>query len=176
MLCHSSKYKEFLTAAEKCLKNFYGSDIQKSNDFGRIVSSGHCDRLKGLLEGNPGRIVTGGKVDASDHYVEPTIIADAKLDSKIMREEIFGPLLPVMSYSTTEEAISIINSDNLRKPLALYIFSKDRTMIDTVTSSVSSGGVVVNDTIFHVMNPYIPFGGVGGSGMGGYHGESSQPY
>lgn len=171
MLCHSSKYEEFLSCAVKCLKTFYGDDIQKSNDFCRIISEGHCLRLKGLLEGNPGRIVTGGKVDASDRYVEPTIIADVKLDSKLMREEIFGPMLPVMKYETTDEAIAIMNTENLGKPLALYVFSKDRQMIDKVTSAVTSGGVVINDTVFHVLNPYMPFGGVGRSGMGGYHGK-----
>jgi aldehyde dehydrogenase (NAD+) len=171
VLCHSSKYNEFLTCAQKCLKDFYGDDVQKSNDFCRIVSERHCIRLKGLLEGEPGRIVAGGKVDPSDRYVEPTIIADVKLDSKLMKEEIFGPLLPVMQFETIDDAISIMNAENLGKPLVLYIFSKDRQMIDKVTTAVTSGGVLVNDTLFHVVNPYMPFGGVGGSGMGGYHGE-----
>ena len=152
MLCHSSKYEEFLTSAQSCLKTFYGDNVQKSVDFGRIVTGPHCSRLQGLLEGNPGRVVCGGKVDINDKYVEPTIIADVKLDSKLMTEEIFGPLLPVMQYTNIEDAIAIINSENLRKPLALYIFSKDRQLIDKVTSAVSSGGVIINDTIFHVMN------------------------
>ena len=169
-MCHASKYQEFLKVGAKCLKTFYGDNVQKSTDFSRIVSSQHCERLQGLLEGNPGTIVAGGRIDVSDRFVEPTIIADVKLDSKIMSEEIFGPLLPTMQYEDIDDVINIINSDNLRKPLALYIFSKDRKMIDKVTSLVPSGGVVINDTIFHVMNPYIPFGGVGGSGTGAYHG------
>lgn len=171
VLCHESRYKEFLEAAVRCLKTFYGDEIQKSDHFARIVSTQHCERLKGLLEGNPGRIVCGGKVDVKDKYVEPTIIADVKMDSKLMTEEIFGPLLPVVAYTNVDDIITLINSETLQKPLALYIFSKDRKMIDKVIEQVPSGGVIVNDTIFHVMNAYIPFGGIGNSGQGGYHGE-----
>ena len=170
VMCHSSKYKEFLEKGAKYLKTFYGAEAQKSADFGRIVSAGHCTRLQAMLEGS-GRIVCGGKIDVSDRFVEPTIVADVKLDSKLMAEEIFGPLLPVLQYENIDDVIKIINSERLKKPLALYIVSKDREMIDKVTSLVPSGGVVVNDTIFHVLNPYMPFGGVGGSGSGAYHGE-----
>jgi aldehyde dehydrogenase (NAD+) len=158
-----------LDASIKCLKTFYGDDIQKSNDFSRIVSP-HCERLKKLLEGNPGKIVTGGKIDVSDRYCSPTIVDVESLDSKLMIEEIFGPILPVLKYESIDNAIEIINSENLCQPLALYIFSKDRQMIDKVIDAVPSGGVVVNDTMMHVLNANLPFGGVGGSGMGGYHG------
>jgi aldehyde dehydrogenase (NAD+) len=170
VLCHQSKHKEFLEVAVKCLKTFYGDDIQKSNDFARLVSSADCERLKGLLEENPGKIITGGKVDVSDRYVAPTIVSVDNLNSKLMSEEIFGPILPVMQYESIDNVIEMINTDVLCKPLVLYIFSKDRQLIDKVTDSVPSGGVVVNDTIFHLLNPYIPFGGVGRSGMSGYHG------
>jgi aldehyde dehydrogenase (NAD+) len=171
VLCHQSKHKEFLEAAVKCLKTFYGDDVQKSKDFARIVSPAHCERLKGLLEGNPGKIIAGGKVDVADRYCAPTIVDVKALDSKLMIEEIFGPILPVLKYESIDDAIEMINSENLQKPLALYIFSKDRQLIDKVIDAVPSGGVVVNDTIFHVLNPYIPFGGVGASGIGGYHGK-----
>jgi aldehyde dehydrogenase (NAD+) len=176
VLCHSSKYEEFISSAKSCLKTFYGDNVQKSADFGRIVTGAHCSRLQGLLEGNPGRIVCGGKVDVNEKYVEPTIIADVKLDSKLMTEEIFGPLLPIMQYTNIDDAVATINSETLRKPLALYIFSKDRQMIDKITSSVTSGGVIINDTVFHVINPYIPFGGIGASGMGSYHGKCKTHY
>lgn len=175
-MCHASKYDEFKQTSKKCLKTFYGEDAQKSDDYSRIVSAHHCERLERLLVGNPGTIIAGGKIDISDRYVEPTIVVDVKLDSKLMTEEIFGPLLPVMQYNNIDEVINIINSDNLRRPLALYIFSKDRNLIDKVTSLVPSGGVVINDTIFQVMNPYIPFGGVGGSGTGAYHGKDIFPF
>jgi aldehyde dehydrogenase (NAD+) len=159
-----------LDASIKCLKTFYGDDIQKSDDFARIISQAHCERLKTLLEGNPGQIITGGQVDVSDRYVAPTIVDVAGVDSSLMADEIFGPILPVMQYENIDDAIEIINSESLCKPLALYIFSKDRQLIDKVIDACPSGGVVVNDTIFHVLNPYMPFGGVGTSGMGGYHG------
>jgi aldehyde dehydrogenase (NAD+) len=123
------------------------------------------------LEGNPGKIIAGGKVDVADRYCAPTIVDVKALDSKLMIEEIFGPILPVLKYESIDDAIEMINSENLQKPLALYIFSKDRQLIDKVIDAVPSGGVVVNDTIFHVLNPYIPFGGVGASGIGGYHGK-----
>ena len=171
ILCHASKYEEFLVTAVKVLKKFHGEDPAKSANYSRIVSTQHCERLKSLLDGyGGGTLVVGGDVDVANRYVAPTIIRDVKMDSKLMSEEIFGPIMPVIKYRHTDEVIALINSDTLQKPLALYIFSKDRGMIDKVVNACPSGGVVINDTVFHFGNIHIPFGGIGSSGMGGYHG------
>lgn len=171
ILCHSSKYEEFLATAVKVLKKFHGDDPAKSDSYSRIVTTQHCERLKGLLDGHGGgTLVVGGEVDVANRYVAPTIIRDVKMDSKLMSEEIFGPILPVIKYRHTDEVIAMINSETLQKPLALYIFSKDRGMVDKVIAACPSGGVVINDTVFHFGNIHIPFGGIGSSGMGGYHG------
>ena len=113
---------------KKTLKKFYGDDPQSAPDFARIITKEHCKRLKSLIDDKPGRIVCGGKVVVDDRYVEPTIVAEAKLDSKLMSDEIFGPILPVIKVKNVDDALKIIKT--MEKPLALYIFSKNRTMID----------------------------------------------
>ena len=115
------------------------------------------------------QIAYGGATDRSDLYIQPTILTDVDMKSEIMREEIFGPLLPVIPVKSIEEAITFVNSRP--KPLALYVFSKTSSVQKKVTRATTSGGVCVNDTLFHIANPYLPFGGVGPSGMGAYHGE-----
>lgn len=171
VLCHEKHYDAFLDAAAKMVKRFYGEDPAKSPDLCRIISKDHARRLKGLLDDGPGRIVYGGAVDVEGRYVQPTIIAEARLDSKLMSDEIFGPLLPVIKVSSTDQCVDIIRT--MEKPLAIYIYGKNRRMIDQVTTSVTSGGVLVNDCLFHFGNSFTPFGGVGPSGMGGYHGKFS---
>lgn len=147
----------------------FGSDIKSSSDFPRIVNKHSLLRLKNYL--NDGEIYFGGSVDEKDLYLEPTILTNIKENSLIMEEEIFGPILPILEYSSLDEALTyVINKD---KPLALYYFSEDSTSIEKVLNSTTSGGVTINDTIIHVASSYLPFGGVGSSGMGAYHGKAS---
>lgn len=165
-----SRIKSDLTGAiAQCVEEFYGSNPSQSPDYARIVSDRHFERLAGFLEG--GEVVIGGQVDASDRYIAPTLIENVAPDSPLMEEEIFGPILPVLEYSDLETAIASINSRP--KPLALYFFSNDRAKQARVLTATASGGVCLNDTIMQVGVTDLPFGGVGDSGIGSYHGKAS---
>ncbi|GAA0826074.1 aldehyde dehydrogenase [Clostridium tertium] len=161
--------EKLLKELKKELLLQFGSDIKSSSDFPRIINKHSLLRLKNYL--NDGEIYFGGSVDEKDLYLEPTILTNIKENSLIMEEEIFGPILPILEYSSLDEALTyVINKD---KPLALYYFSEDSTSIEKVLNSTTSGGVTINDTIIHVASSYLPFGGVGPSGMGAYHGKAS---
>lgn len=172
LMVHEAHYDSFLALAITTLRAFYGDDPQKSPDFARIVSRMHCLRLKGLLDASGGRVLCGGEVDVDARYVSPTLLTDLSPASAVMGEEIFGPLLPIFKVSGADEAIEMVRRTK-QKPLALYLFGKDRRVIDKVISKVNSGGVLVNDVIYHIGNPEAPLGGVGESGMGGYRGKHS---
>ncbi|NUN65782.1 aldehyde dehydrogenase [Pseudanabaena biceps] len=152
-----------------CVKTFFGDNPQQSADLGRIVNERQFDRLVGLLD--EGKILIGGQSDRSDKFIAPTIIDQVSQNSKIMAEEIFGPILPILEYDQLSEAIAFVNAQP--KPLALYFFSKNKKHQEKILQEVPFGGGCVNDTIMHLGNPELPFGGVGNSGMGSYHGKSS---
>jgi len=147
---------------------FYGDDPQRSDSYARIVDDRHVQRLEKLVEA--GTLLTGGAVDRDDRYVAPTIVTDVSRDDEIMQQEIFGPVLPIIGVDSLDEAIEFINADD--KPLALYVFTEDDDEQQLVLARTSSGGVCVNATVIHLSNPHLPFGGVGESGMGSYHGEA----
>lgn len=157
-----AKIKEHMTV-------FYGVNPQQSPDFGRIVNDRHWERLTGLLE--PSKVVVGGGSDRGDLYLEPTLMDGVTWDDKVMEEEIFGPILPVLEYNDLDQVIASVNSRP--KPLALYLFTNNKECERRVMKSVSFGGGCVNDTLLHLVTPYLPFGGVGHSGMGSYHGRYS---
>lgn len=159
---------EFLQHLKRVLKEFYGEDAKTSKDFGRIVNQRHIHRLKTIIEKDRADVFLGGTVDESQRYIEPTILCPKNMEAACMQEELFGPILPVIEYTSLEQAISYINSNP--KPLALYIFSENKEKIEQIINQTCSGGVSVNDTISHIINPNLPFGGVGTSGMGNYHG------
>jgi aldehyde dehydrogenase (NAD+) len=148
---------------------FYGAEPKASADYGRIVSPRHFDRLVALMkDGTP---VVGGESDASSRYIAPTVLTGVAPNSRIMSEEIFGPLLPVFGINGIDEAVSIIRSRP--HPLALYVFAEDGRVVDDVLARTTAGGVTVNGTVLHLTNPHLPLGGVGDSGMGYYHGKES---
>ena len=149
---------------------FYGADPQGSSSFGRIVNDRHLSRLKGLLDRGAGSVAAGGTIDEVARYVAPTITVDPSLDSPIMQEEIFGPILPVLSVDGPADAVAFITARP--KPLSLYVFADEQAAIDTVVDGTSSGGVCINHTLMHLLPADLPFGGVGDSGMGAYHGKS----
>ncbi|XP_034245884.1 aldehyde dehydrogenase, dimeric NADP-preferring-like isoform X1 [Thrips palmi] len=167
VLCTRETQEKFVAKAKEVLKEFYGANPKNSPDLCRIVSDKQFQRLKEYL--NCGKIVVGGEVDASDRYIAPTILVDVKPTDKVMQEEIFGPILPIVNVENAYEAIKFINSRE--KPLALYIFSEKGSEKDLFLKNTTSGGVCVNDTIFHAAAEGLPFGGVGCSGMGAYHGK-----
>jgi len=149
---------------------FYGSDPKASKSFGRIVNGRHLDRLQGLLDKGAGTVAAGGQVDATERFVAPTVTVEPSLDSPVMQEEIFGPILPVLGVEGPAEAKAFITARP--KPLALYVFAQHDDVVDDIVSSTSSGGVCVNQTLMHLLPPDLPFGGVGDSGMGAYHGKT----
>ncbi len=151
------------------LLKFYGANPRQSPDYARIVSAGHFQRLEALLA--DGRILYGGEAVREERYIAPTIMDCIAPDSPLLQEEIFGPLLPVLEFGDLEEAIQFVNERP--KPLALYFFSRSRKRQEQVLKWSSSGGVCINDTLSHISSPYLPFGGVGESGIGSYHGRAS---
>lgn len=159
---------DLIAAMDECINEFLGEDPMDSPDYARIINSKQYERLCGLLDG---KIITGGQTDADQRYIAPTLIDDVSVDDPIMQEEIFGPILPILEYRELEEAIAMINSRP--KPLALYLFTKNRQKQQQVLDSTSSGGVCINDTVMHVSVNSLPFGGVGDSGIGSYHGKAS---
>jgi aldehyde dehydrogenase (NAD+) len=161
----------FLGSVLRAVHDFYGDDPRSSPDFARIVNDRHFARLSGLLDaGGYEAVVTGGIRDAATRYIAPTVVAGVETTSPLMSEEIFGPVLPVLTIGSADEAIAFVNDRD--KPLALYVFGGDEAMIQRVVDSTSSGGVTVNHVVLHVAAPDLPFGGVGASGMGAYHGEA----
>ncbi|GJQ74165.1 putative aldehyde dehydrogenase [Trypoxylus dichotomus] len=169
ILCTEEVEAQFLARAEAAIKKFFGEDPQQSPDYSRIVSDKHFDRLVKYLRN--GALVIGGRNDARDRYIEPSILINVREDEPVMQEEIFGPILPIFRIHDAFDAMYFIAKRE--KPLALYIFAQDRNVIDKMIEKTSSGGICVNDTLIHVSVPSLPFGGVGQSGMGGYHGKHS---
>jgi aldehyde dehydrogenase (NAD+) len=169
VLIHESVKKAFLEKMASTIRHFYGDDPQKSPDYGRIVNGRHLKRLSALLDS--GEPFVGGKVDAQDRYIAPTVLTGVSPDSAVMADEIFGPILPVLTVDSLDEAIDFVNARP--KPLALYVYSNDADRAQHVIEHTTSGGACVNDCVMHLAPPELPFGGVGPSGMGAYHGKAS---
>ncbi|KAK6114882.1 hypothetical protein DH2020_007151 [Rehmannia glutinosa] len=155
------------------LENFYGKDPMQSKELSRIINSRHFDRVTKLLDDKKisGKVVIGGQRDKANLKIAPTVILDAPDDSLIMNEEIFGPLLPIVTVDKIEDSFGLINSKG--KPLAAYLFTNDKKLKEEFIRNVSAGGMAINETITQIAEPTLPFGGVGESGMGAYHGKFS---
>lgn len=166
---HHSIKAAFIAELKSAIDQLYGIDPLHNESFTRIVSDRHFSRLLDLL--HEGKIVIGGKSNRDRLIIEPTVITNITPESVVMQDEIFGPVLPVLEYSDIETVVSEINSRP--KPLALYIFTESKDIQQQVLANASFGGGCINDTIYHFTSPYLPFGGVGSSGIGDYHGQSS---
>ena len=158
---------EFLKHLKETLLQFYGQDPQKSPDYGRIVSSHHFDRLSKLLAS--GTTYHGGQHDRADRFIAPTVLTNVSPDSPAMQEEIFGPILPVLEVGDVQEVIEFVNARP--SPLGLYVFSENQSATEQILNSTTSGDAAVNDCTLQPIIHDLPFGGVGNSGMGKYHGE-----
>ena len=169
LLVHQEIKIKLLDRMKFFIDQFYGSDPQQSEDYPRIVNEKHFLRLVQLM--NDGKIVTGGQTDRRNLYIAPTIIDDIAWDDSVMQDEIFGPILPVLTYNKLSDAISRIKE--LPKPLAFYYFSNNRQNSEQIIKDASFGGGCINDTLLHFANPHLPFGGTGYSGIGSYHGKKS---
>jgi aldehyde dehydrogenase (NAD+) len=159
----------FLELITKEINLFYGENPENSDDFARIISSENVNRLSELMKN--GKIITGGITDPVKKYIAPTIMTEVKPGDPVMKEEIFGPILPVIDFENFEEVFQII--DHNPKPLATYIFSGSRKTIRAFMIRTQSGNAGVNDTVIQIASPYLPYGGVGTSGVGRYHGRRS---
>ncbi|HVJ66218.1 MAG TPA: aldehyde dehydrogenase [Bdellovibrionota bacterium] len=166
---HAARAIEFTEKLKVYLAQFYSGDPRTSDSYGRIISERHFDRLVGLLEG--AKVIHGGKHERATRYLEPTLVGEVNSEAPLMREEIFGPILPILPYARLDEAFASIRTRE--KPLAAYFFSRDEREVEKFLAELSFGGGCVNDTILHLANPHLPFGGVGASGLGAYHGEES---
>lgn len=158
-----------IEALKRAITAAFGADPKASPDFARIISPRHFQRLLGLMKG--GTVVAGGQSDADTRYLAPTLLTDVDLAHPLMQEEIFGPLLPIIEVASLDEAVRFTRERP--KPLALYVFTSDASKAEMVLRRAPSGGAMVNDCILHMVSPDLPFGGVGASGMGAYHGQSS---
>lgn len=166
---HEEVKDALLGELEKTLQEFYGEDPLLSEDYGKIVNERHYDRLVKLLDQE--KIAIGGEIDKDTLYIAPTVLENVTWDDAVMADEIFGPILPILTYTDLNETLKLISDKP--KPLALYLFSESEIIQSIVMEKVSFGGGCINDTLMHVANPNLPFGGVGASGMGYYHGRES---
>ena len=152
---------------------FFEKDgVKTREDYCQIINRGHFDRVKRYLDAaveSGATIAFGGNTDRDSRFIEPTVLCNVSLDSEIMNEEIFGPLLPVLSYESFDEVINFINERH--RPLALYLFSSNRKNQNRLSNETSSGGFLVNDCVINHANPHLPFGGINNSGIGSYHGK-----
>ena len=169
LLIHSAVKDKFVTYFKEELIKAYGEDPEKSEDYPRIVNTRNFDRLALMLENE--KFLIGGKTNRDDRYIAPTIINEPSLDSEVMKGEIFGPILPLISYKTEEEFDAVIAKYD--KPLALYVFTTRKKFAKKMIAKYSFGGGTINDTTVHFANHRLPFGGVGESGIGGYHGKQT---
>lgn len=169
LFVHADVKDKLVEALKNAITEAYGNDPINSNDYCKIINEKHYKRLKGYL--NDGDILFGGKFDDEKLKIEPTLLLNAPFHSTVMTEEIFGPILPIYTYNNIEEVIDFVNSRE--KPLATYLFTKSSSIQNKYLNNTSSGGVTINDTVLHISSSEMPFGGVGESGIGGYHGKYS---
>lgn len=167
VLCHSSVYEKFIECVKNEIVRQFSEKPLDNPEYGKIINEKHFNRILGLI--NRKKLVFGGASDAAALRIEPVVMRDVTDADAVMQEEIFGPVMPVLSYTDTDSMIAQINSHD--HPLALYVFSGNRAFIKKITSSISFGGGCVNDTIIHLATSNMGFGGIGGSGMGSYHGR-----
>ncbi|HFJ9438869.1 aldehyde dehydrogenase family protein [Bacillus sp. AFS094611] len=169
MYVHTSVKEQLIEALRHEVEEQYGKEPLHNNNYVRIVSERHFERLCTFLK--DGKTVIGGNYKKETLHMEPTVLTNVTWESTVMEDEIFGPILPIIEYDNIEEVIDTIQQHP--KPLALYVFSEDKEVQRQVTSNISYGGGCINDVVYHLATPYLPFGGVGSSGLGSYHGEES---
>jgi aldehyde dehydrogenase (NAD+) len=166
---HTSLHTQLCRLIEQEIRSFYGDDPSQSDDFARIINDKHFDRIANLIESE--KVFYGGNTDSDTRYIEPTIMTEVSWDDAVMQEEIFGPILPILPFDDLEGIIATLQRKS--KPLALYLFSTDNENQKKVMRNLQFGGGCINDTVAHLGNTELPFGGIGNSGFGLYHGKAS---
>lgn len=170
VLCSKATERKIIPKMKALLESWYTQQPNQSESYCRIVTTRHAERLKAMLEASSGKIAVGGHVDVAEKFMEPTILTGVDWNDPTMKEEIFGPILPILTVGSVDEAIMRINERD--KPLALYVFSERPELVAKFQAETSSGGLTVNETLFQLSVEQLPFGGVGASGMGAYHGKA----
>jgi acyl-CoA reductase-like NAD-dependent aldehyde dehydrogenase len=160
---------ELVAELENAITDFYGDDPKESPDYGRIINRRNFDRLATFLEDGNGTVAAGGESDPDELYIAPTVLVDVPVDAPIMQDEVFGPILPVLEIDSVEAVIDWVNERP--RPLGLYVFTEDDDVAERILDATNSGDACVNDCSVHPLVPELPFGGVGNSGMGKYHGQ-----
>lgn len=168
VLCEDEIRDQLVEQMRSAIEKNFGEDPKSSRSYPRIINDRHFSRVRGLM--SSGKTAIGGQTDESQRYIAPTVLIDVPTDSPVMQEEVFGPVLPILTVKNIGEAIKVVNARE--RPLALYVFSKSKQLVDHVLRQTSSGGVTINDCLMH-HNQFQPFGGIGHSGMGNYHGKYS---
>jgi aldehyde dehydrogenase (NAD+) len=168
LLVEQAIYQPFLEELKRQIAKIVGSNPLKSDSYVRIINKKHTERLKKLID--PLKLFHGGSVLEEEHYIEPTLLKDVCFNDEIMKEEIFGPILPVIPFTDVQQVVHEIKTRP--RPLSFYIFGKNTALQKQILHEVSFGGGCINDVVMHITNPFLPFGGVGASGMGNYHGEA----
>ena len=169
LLVHHEVKAPLIKAMKKYIREFYGDQPLDNPDYVKIVNDQHFERISSYLDA--GTVVSGGALDEKRQMIEPTILDQVNWSDPVMQDEIFGPILPILTFDHLSEVISQVN--NRPKPLALYYFGESETDQEEIMTSIPFGGGCINDTLYHILNPHLPFGGVGESGMGSYHGQAS---
>lgn len=171
LLVHKKIKEEVIAAIITFIHDFYGDDTFTASHYPKIINLHHLQRLQNMLTASAGTVIFGGKIDQEAQRIEPTLMTNVEWNDAAMEEEIFGPILPIITYSNIEDIIAEIKKRS--KPLALYMFTEDRSISKKIMHDLSFGSGCINDTVFQIANPYLPFGGVGTSGTGSYHGKKS---
>ena len=169
LLVHKDISEQLIVEMQKYIHETYGPDVKNNPDYARIINRETTERLSGWLKDKT--ILFGGDCDPEEKYISPTLVKIDDMNDVLMQEEVFGPILPLVEYNTLEEALEIIR--NKPRPLSLYLFTKSRKIQQKIIRCTQSGTCGINETVVHFINPYLPFGGVGKSGMGRYHGKYS---
>jgi len=169
ILVHESVKESLITGMIASIQESYGADESKSDDYGHIINIHHFDRLQNLLDRQ--RIRYGGKTNTKNRYIQPTLVEVSDTNNTLMGEEIFGPILPILTYQTDEDLKAIIQQ--YEKPLSFYVFSQRKHWAKNLMRTYSYGGGIINDTLLQFTNRNLPFGGIGKSGIGAYHGKHS---
>ena len=168
ILCHKDVKDQLCEYLKAEIIHQYGTNYLANDSYGKIISRKHFDRVSRLIDQN--KVIIGGRYDAESQKIEPTILDNVTWDDAVMGEEIFGPILPILTFESIEDVISTVNSHD--KPLALYIYAEDKTVIRKITTRCAFGGGCINDCIIHLATSHMGFGGVGESGIGSYHGKA----
>lgn len=171
VLLHKDIKEAFISQIKTVIENFYEKNPSESPDYCKIINESHFKRLENILEKDASKIIYGGKRNIKDLYIAPTLLDNSQWKDAAMEEEIFGPILPLITFTNIDEVIQMVNSHS--NPLALYVFTENKAFFKKINERISFGGGCLNDTLFHINSPFLPFGGVGNSGIGAYHGKYS---